>query len=760
MGVASYYRIVAVDLSGTESSPASITHTRGGGGGADVTPPAAPTGLVLAPSVGGILLDWADNAEGDLAGYQVWRTNSVGGTWTKLNDVLLTTSAFNDTTAPAGQVSYYAVFALDGSGNASAATNGQATRPNDVSAPAAPSGLTASAKNSGIALDWANNVESDLAGYDVYRATSAGGTYVKINTSLLTSSAYFDAAAPRGVTSFYRVVALNTGGAASSPASISMARPAQAPFKGNPFAIGATPITIQAEDFDLGGQGIAYNDTTTSNIGGQYRAGEAVDIKTIAGTTGQYRISDAINGEWLEYTTEVAASGTYLMEFRVGSRDPGAKFHLELNGVNVSGILTVPDTDSFDVFTTVSLPLQLAAGEQVLRFVFDAPGTSGYGAAFDWMKVTQQNVSGPVAPAAPAGLTGTGTQGGNQLQWNDNTEADLAGYYVERSSSAGGTYTRISGASLITASEYLDTTAPAGATSYYRVVAVSTASLESTPATTNATRPTAADTTAPAAPTNPTAVGNTAGIALNWADNTEGDFAGYRLYRSDTLNGTYTLVNTGGLLTASAYDDTSMPAGATRFYKLTAVDTTGNESAQSASFSGTRSDGVSGTVSLGAIADATVRGGTSASINYGQAATLEIKGGGDINLNRRAFLKFDLSGITSVTNAVVRLFGYLADSTKATAVNLHAVSNDSWTESGITYNNAPALGSVVATNTVTGANVGAAAWYEFDVTAYLQAAIAAGKTEVTLAVATTASVRVAFNSAEATANQPALVVTT
>jgi hypothetical protein len=164
----------------------------------------------------------------------------------------------------------------------------------------------------------------------------------------------------------------------------------QNPFKGTPFAIGSTPITIQAEDYDLGGQGIAYNDTTATNIGGQYRTSEGVDIKTIAGTTGQYRISDAINGEWMEYTTDVSATGTYLMEFRVGNRDPGSTFHVEINGVNVTGAMSVPDTDSFDAFATISKSLTLSAGTQVLRFVFDSPGTTGYGAAFDWMKVTQQ----------------------------------------------------------------------------------------------------------------------------------------------------------------------------------------------------------------------------------------------------------------------------------------------------------------------------------------------------------------------------------
>jgi len=46
------------------------------------------------------------------------------------------------------------------------------------------------------------------------------------------------------------------------------------------------------------------------------------------------------------------------------------------------------------------------------------------------------------------------------------------------------------------------------------------------------------------------------------------------------------------------------------------------------------------------------------------------------------------------------------------------------------------------------------------VTAYLQAALTAGKTQVTIAITTAANVRVSFNSSEAASNTPALVITT
>ena len=71
--------------------------------------------------------------------------------------------------------------------------------------------------------------------------------------------------------------------------------------------------------------------TPTTNSGGAYRTGtgNGVDLKPIAGTTGQYRVSDGVAGEWIEYSVNVATAGQYTVEFRVGHRDPGSTFHLE-----------------------------------------------------------------------------------------------------------------------------------------------------------------------------------------------------------------------------------------------------------------------------------------------------------------------------------------------------------------------------------------------------------------------------------------------
>ena len=58
-------------------------------------------------------LTWNANTETDLAGYNVYRSASATGPFTKLNTAVLTTPRYQDTTAPAVTTSFYQVQAVD-----------------------------------------------------------------------------------------------------------------------------------------------------------------------------------------------------------------------------------------------------------------------------------------------------------------------------------------------------------------------------------------------------------------------------------------------------------------------------------------------------------------------------------------------------------------------------------------------------------------------------------------------------------------------
>lgn len=76
------------------------------------------------------------------------------------------------------------------------------------------------------------------------------------------------------------------------------------------------------------------------------------------------------------------------------------------------------------------------------------------------------------------------------------------------------------------------------------------------------------------------------GVHLAWDPSTAPDLAGYSVYRATAQSGPYARLN-AALLAAAEYQDDALPAGATSvWYRVTASDASGNESAQSAAVAG------------------------------------------------------------------------------------------------------------------------------------------------------------------------------
>ncbi|MVT12005.1 polysaccharide lyase family 8 super-sandwich domain-containing protein [Chitinophaga tropicalis] len=100
-----------------------------------------------------------------------------------------------------------------------------------------------------------------------------------------------------------------------------------------------------------------------------------------------------------------------------------------------------------------------------------------------------------------------------------------------------------------------------------------------------------------------------------------------------------------------------------------------------------------------AVADAYVRGGSAyAGMNYG-TGNLVLKQDATVSYTREVFLKFNVSGLPAGTSQVkLRMYVNYANTGIASVPWIvQYVSNDSWTESGITYNNMPAVASPVDT---------------------------------------------------------------
>lgn len=156
----------------------------------------------------------------------------------------------------------------------------------------------------------------------------------------------------------------------SSPITIKINVP-QGPYNGIVHQI---PGTIQLEEYDLGGSGVAYNDASPGNTGGaSIRTDEDVDLETCTDVGGGYNIGFATAGEWLEYSTNVANAGLYDIDLRVACNGEGRTLLLSMNGSPIGGTLSVPNTGAWQTWTTVTIKgVQLMSGPQILKMTMGA----------------------------------------------------------------------------------------------------------------------------------------------------------------------------------------------------------------------------------------------------------------------------------------------------------------------------------------------------------------------------------------------------
>jgi hypothetical protein len=166
-------------------------------------------------------------------------------------------------------------------------------------------------------------------------------------------------------------VFFDTGGHNLNWISFVAAAAGEAPFGGTPWPV---PGKIEAENYDTGGQNVAYFDTTPGNTGGQYR-NDDVDIQATTDTGGGFNVGWIAAGEWLKYTVNVQSSGTRTLSLRLAATGTGNTMHVEMDGTNISGTVGIPNTGGWQNWTTVSVTTpSLSAGQHVLRVVFDTGG--------------------------------------------------------------------------------------------------------------------------------------------------------------------------------------------------------------------------------------------------------------------------------------------------------------------------------------------------------------------------------------------------
>ena len=436
------------------------------------------------------------------------------------------------------------------------------------------------------------------------------------------------------------------------------------------------------------------------------------------GAPGGLVASDGVNQSVLGWTDTSNNETGFKIERKLAGDPEGSYVQVGTTGANVA------------TFTNTSVP----AG--VYTYRVKATNAVGDSAPSNEDDATITDLQ---PPAAPSNLSATGGSSQAVLAWTDNASNE-SGFKIERKLTADPdtSFAQV-GTAGANATGFTNTSVAAGAY-IYRVRANNAAGDSPFSNTADATVTAQAG---PAAPSNlvaTTANGNSA--TLTWTDNSSNE-TGFRIEKK-VGTGAYTTLTTKAANVVT-HTDNNLVAN-TYTYRVVATGTPDSAASNEVVI-----------VINNPVADSYVREGTNAGINYGTETFIKVKLNTTVANNRRGYVRFSLAGVApTVTSAKLRLYGVATTNTKN--IGVHAVSNNTWGETTITFSNAPAMTApAIQSRPVTTT----AAYVEWDVTAYVQSQRTASATAISLGLLTTSifsDAETNINSRENAANKPILII--
>jgi titin len=584
-GTTYYYEVTAINAPGESAA----SNERSATPSAPATVPSSPT---LSSAVGGngsVSLSWAapaSNGGSAVTGYDVYR-GTASGVETLLV-TLGTGTSYTDSTAANGTTYWYQVSAVNAVGEGSRSNERSAT---PVAVPGAPTLTSVTGGAGSVMLSWSApgaTGGSPVTAYRIYRSTAAGAETLLTTVGTVTS--FNDSNVAGGTTYYYEVSAVNTAGEGqlSNERSASPITAPGAPVLSSATAGSSNVVLSWSAPSSTGGAPITgyriYRGTSTGAEAYLTMVGTVAsfnDTTVATGTTYYYQVS-AVNtagegqrsNEQSATTVLVTAPGT-----------PSLTAATAGNG-SVSLVWNAPASDGGSAITSYRVYRGTASGAETL-LVSTGTGTTftdstAVNGTTYWYEVSAVNALGESLPsnersASPATLPGaptlssaTAADGSVALVWSapaSNGGSAVTGYDVYRGTAAGSE-TLLTNLGPVTS--FTDTTALDGTTYWYVVSAVNTVGegvrsgeLSATPAG------------VPGAPVLGAPVAANGTVSLSWtapASSGGAPVTGYRVYRG-TTSGAETLLTTLG--TVTTWTDTSVVNGATYWYEVAAVNSTG-----------------------------------------------------------------------------------------------------------------------------------------------------------------------------------------
>ena len=545
-----YYSLSAVDQSGNESL--RVNSVRVVTNGPDVLAPASPSNLfveVAEQNFGIATLNWDEpkvDENGsklkDLQGYFVFRSKGDMSSFKKIAVIGVEFLEYEDTELDDFTVYFYEVSAFDSSGNESYRSTAFRiiTSGADRIAPAIPANLSVfpSEENYGQAdLSWDRpkfDVEGelleDLSSYIIFRSTSAINSMVAIDTVGSDVEVYSDTGLVHRKNYFYTITAIdelqNESGRAAIVAVVAPGRDVVAP---------SSPTSLYAEAHAVDNQIIlTWNAPNVDSNGGDLSGLSNYVILRSVGVGSQFSVIDTISSDQTRYVDDLGLLGATEYRYQIQALD-----------------------------------------QEGNRSLFS-----------DISSATTAGIEMPRDVTAIAGI------GQILLSWNSSSEDALLGYNVYRTQRTDTEFERLVGienTSFSTGkSTFIDSNLIAGSIYFYRISVVTTKGESDQSAFVSAT--VQLDNRPPNAPNfleGEAVVGDPEKLDLTWAPPTT-DYDGsiitgvalYNVYRADVATGPFEKV---AATIVAAYQDTGLSSVTTYYYRVTAVDNSGNSSLNSSS---------------------------------------------------------------------------------------------------------------------------------------------------------------------------------
>jgi len=598
-GVAYYYRISAKNSKGESAKSEEVY-----GIPKDSVPPQTPENLTIRKEYGfGLNLSWrvSESANSDIAGYNIYRRSADEGLGI-IATVPVGQLFYNDTNLPEGKIYFYSVSAFDEVPNESpksAEVSAIVGLPNLE----APSGLNVSMPERNVTITWLG--VQGAQSYIIYRRASyATGSNPIGNTTELS---FIDTTALENNTYYYSVAAVDDLGTIGKKSDeFRFAVPDLEPL----------PPTGMYLTASSNGYLISWNPSLESDVVGYfvYRSttpgGPYEEIAFVVWTDYEdivsgsyYYVVKAVDsgGHKSENSDEVFTGNTYVAppeNVRINPTESGLEltwsksrtfevseyriYRSEMLYIGYEIVGRVPATKGSSEYKYIDKP----SDRKVYYYYVTAWDNFSHKESPPSQKVSGQILSGDSSVGNVTGLQirDPGTGYSLILSWDPCAGADIVYYRIYCTNSSSGVLQLVG---TTASTNYTHTGLKPGVIYYYEVVPVNAQNIEGKSASRVSAIP--RDITPPSTPQNVRVAlvssedAESVDVVIRWTPSPDDDVVSYKIYWSNDNISFQVLTTVDKNVTSFTHK--GLERGKYYFYKVSAIDSTPNESPQSISAS-------------------------------------------------------------------------------------------------------------------------------------------------------------------------------